>query len=238
MESDGLFLAVKCEGASPMDVAKKVKDYLSLDVDYGGLNDLVLGCEELRKFVEFGRGLRVLRQSAWEMLISFILSQRSNIGAIKKNIERLCLRYGDVLSDRDAGIVFSGFPSIEQLEGVKASDLREHVHCGYRAEYVVSAVEQVVRNDVLNKIVGEKYEDQVYALMSSIKGVGRKVADCVVLFGLHNAKAFPIDVWIERVVSKDFCGWIDVKSFGNLAGVVQQLLYFYAITHKDQYVEI
>jgi N-glycosylase/DNA lyase len=187
------------------------ENYFDLHTDYSRLAAYAEGDAFFARCLEFGRGIHVLRQDLWEVLISFILSQRSNIPRIQSCIGSLVNLFGH-------------FPSPEEI---RASDKLNSIRCGYRQPYLKAAAEF----GELGKLFAVPYAESK-AILKQIKGVGDKVADCVILFGLHNRGAFPVDVWIERVISKKYAGALDTSVYGETAGIVQQYMFYWAINHR------
>ena len=203
--------------------------YFDLDTDYRTIRKEEQGKHPcIRKAVEYGRGLRILRQDAWEMLVTFIISQRKNISAIAKAVELLANRYGHTLAS-DSEDVFS-FPTPEDLRTVSVDELRD-CGLGYRAPYVRDAVEKVLRRDIdLDAIAGHG-DGQLLRELQQIHGVGRKVANCVCLFGYGRKSCVPVDVWISRAVRHELQGASLEDLFGGRAGIMQQYVFFYERSH-------
>lgn len=190
-------------------------DYFDLKTDYSELKRRFSEDETLSRAVNYAGGIRLLKQDLSETLISFIISQNNNIPRIKGIIARLCDRYG-------------GFPDIEQLDGVTADDLA-FLRAGFRAKYLEDCVNKVNGgavdlNDVRNAETAEARK-----ILMTVKGVGPKVADCVLLFGAHKTDAFPVDVWIKRVMLEFYPDGLPecVKGY---EGIAQQYLFHYMRT--------
>lgn len=204
-------------------------DYFDLDTDYRAIRK-----EEqdkhpcIRKAVDYGRGLRILRQDSWEMLVTFIISQRKNIPAIAKAVELLADKYGHPLAS-DCEDVCS-FPTAEDLRAVSVDELRD-CGLGYRAPYVHDAVAKALRRDIdLDAIAGHE-DGRLFHELQQINGVGKKVANCVCLFGYGRKSCVPVDVWISRAMQKDLKGASLEGLFGSRAGIMQQYLFFYERSH-------
>lgn len=225
------------------------RDYLGLSDDYRAIRAELAGlvedrgpdgkdraCEDdpLRRAMEAGQGIRILRQPPFETLISFLISQNNNIGRIKKNIAALCRAYGDPLpplgpSDPLDPPVVPGdyaFPIPERLAAAGADGLRG-LGLGYRADYVRDAARAVADGTLnLSAVSGMDTADAARALCE-IRGVGPKVAACVLLFGFGRSDAFPMDVWVKRLMAKYYPGDRDGRRFGRYAGIAQQYLFYY-----------
>ena len=204
------------------------KDYFDLDYEYGRRVDELVGGSDgfLREAARYGRGIRILRQDSFEMLISFIISQNKNIPSIKTCIERISETYGEHRKDKEYNISYNTFPSPYVLAEAKKEDLRA-LKLGYRDEYIIGASRAVVMGDIdLEELKVCSHEEAVKAL-KTIKGIGDKVANCISLFGLHHIEAFPIDVWMKRVLSEYYQDRFDPTQYKGYAGIVQQYMFYY-----------
>lgn len=177
--------------------------------------------ETMKKAMEFGDGIRILRQEPWEAVCSFIISQNNNIPRIKKIIEELSRRYGEQLSPGKYA-----FPSAQAL--VSAGE-EEIFSCktGFRAKYIYDAARRVASGECdLGAIYNMPTQDAIEYL-KRIKGVGLKVASCALLFGFNKTDAFPVDVWVKRIIDEYYNGSLDIPSLGAYAGIAQQYLFYY-----------
>lgn len=203
-------------------------DYFDLDYDYGRIVDgLKAGSDEfLREAATYGSGIRILRQEPFEMLISFIISQNKNIPSIKTCIERISEVYGNKMIDDITGNTYYTFPTAERLANAKKEDLRA-LKLGYRDEYIIGAASSVLKGELdLEYIKTCSHEEAVKAL-KNIRGIGDKVANCISLFGLHHIEAFPIDIWMKRVLSDIYDNKFEPNKYEGYAGIVQQYMFYY-----------
>ena len=200
------------------------RDYFDLERDYSAINDFD-GGDYLRRCIEYGRGIRILNQEPWETLCSFIISQCNNIKRIKGIVEKLCSRFGDELCMD--GERYMSFPGPERLRDLGADDL-DFLRAGYRAPYIISAASDVSRGNIDLDSLADVPAEEARKELLKLRGVGVKVADCVVLFGLRHMEAFPIDVWIKRALKENFPPDFRPESLGGYAGLAQQYMYFYA----------
>ncbi len=211
--------------------------YLNFSNDYNFIEQKLWQDEKLRPCIEKGRGIRILRQDLWETIVSFIISANNNIPRIKKIISALCESYGEKI-DFD-GKVFYGFPSAETLSVLTIEDLA-HIKVGFRDKYIIDAAQKVASGEVDLEQLPKMSNADAKATLMKIKGVGSKVADCVLLFALGRYKTFPQDVWIKRILleqygveEKDIDSFVE-KNFGNFGGVAQQYLYYYYAIEKNK----
>lgn len=216
-------------------------DYFDLKRDYDSLkstlgdNDIVL-----RDAVEFAPGIRILNQEFFECLISFIISQNNRIPMIKKVIKNISERYGNYIKTIE-GEEYYSFPKVEQLLNATEAELME-CRTGFRAKYIIDAVSKVASGEVNFDKFDHITTDMVRENLISIKGVGPKVADCVLLFSCKRGEVFPTDVWIKRVMSHFYFDDNDTpikeihkladEKYGKHAGFAQQYLFNYARQFK------
>jgi N-glycosylase/DNA lyase len=199
------------------------KNYFDLNRDYENLREFLKNSpnsETLCKALEFSPGLRLMRQDAWEVLISFILSQNSNIPRIKKMIESLCENFGEKLPC--GGFAF---PSPEKLASLNETDLAP-IRCGYRSSYISDAARRVADGSFNPHELQKLSSDEIHNALLQIRGVGPKVAECVLLYGFGRVERFPIDVWIKRVMSQFYPQGFP-HEIKNFSGIAQQFLFHY-----------
>jgi N-glycosylase/DNA lyase len=217
--------ALVFEGAPPEDVENFWRGYFDLDTDYEGIYSCLRNEPAFSDALGCAYGIRILRQDPWEALASFILSQNNNIKRIEGLIERLCDTFGDEI----VGQVRRAFPTPKRLAGLHAQDLRA-LGCGYRAEYLIDAAQKVFGGEICLESLRAAPLGTARAALMRIRGVGPKVADCALLFGLHRLECFPVDVWIAR--ARDM--WLPngvPDAVAPFAGLAQQVLFQYIRKH-------
>lgn len=217
-----------------------VVNYFDLNRDYEQIKDKLSKIDEnMQKSISYGKGIRILNQDLWETIISFIISANNNIPRIKGIIDRMSERYGNK-------IIFEGkeyytFPTIDELSKASVEDLRA-LGLGFRDVRVYETTKMIKNKKVdLEQLKNEKDFNKVRNTLLTLPGVGPKVADCILLFStLKRWEAFPIDVWVRRVmnelyiknpdetkVKKEEIEKIAYEKFGNLAGIAQQYLFYW-----------
>ena len=205
--------------------------YFDLESDYSAFLDKIPKSDKfLTDAAEFGRGIRILRQDPWEMLISFIISQRKSIPAIKTAIESLCRNYGDIISESQEDYVFA-FPTVSRLANASENTLKE-CGLGYRVPYVLSAARMVENGDLDLEKIAKLSDTELNAELMRVCGVGKKVANCVSLFAYHRIAAFPIDVWIAKVLESKYNNDFPFELYQGFAGVIQQYMFYFARSNK------
>ncbi|MCL2086196.1 MAG: DNA-3-methyladenine glycosylase 2 [Oscillospiraceae bacterium] len=194
--------------------------YFDSTTDYEWLLECFSKDNVLKMACEHAAGLRVLRQPAFETLISFIISQNNNIKRITQIIHRICEEHGAPIKK---GIY--SFPSPDVLAGLSVRAL-EKAGVGYRARYIINAAQMTVTGDInLDSLYGMSAAEAKAELLK-ITGVGDKVADCVLLFAYGKTSAVPKDVWIKRALSEFFPQGLP-ECVGEHAGIAQQFLFEY-----------
>lgn len=196
------------------------KDYFDFDTDYKKIRESFSGDLYLSKAMDFCGGIRLLKQEPWEALCSFIISQNNNIPRIKGIISRLCETFGDDLGNGD----FS-FPAAERLANMTPEELAP-LRAGFRAKYIVDAAKKVVSGEVpLYSLPQLPLEEGLNFLMK-ITGVGPKVASCALLYGCGKKDAFPIDVWVKKILSELYPDGFPFED-SPYKGIAQQYLFHY-----------
>ncbi len=209
------------------DYEKIWKHYLSLDADYSKIQrDLKarFDSEVFEKAVEVGDGIRLLRQEPWECVCSFIVSQNNNIPRIRKIIESMCEKYGDEIEFE--GRNYYAFPTPEALANAGVDGIFE-LRTGFRAKYIYDAAKKVASGELELAKLFELDTESALAELCRVRGIGSKVASCALLFAFEKYDAFPIDVWVKKIIEKYFPDGLDIKSLGDYAGIAQQYLFFY-----------
>lgn len=221
-------LKIKCNDlyCSKRDFESFWKPYFDLESDYSYYRHKIPKSDKfLTAAAEYGKGIRILNQDPWEMLISFIISQRKSIPAIKSSIEALAKCYGEEIGETNDGPIYS-FPSVEKLAAAKESTLSK-CGLGYRVDYIKCASKMVADGTLdLNSLYKLSDEDLLNELLK-VKGVGVKVANCVSLFAYHRIDAFPIDVWIARALEENYNNNFPLDRYKGFAGIIQQYMFFY-----------
>lgn len=215
------------------------RKYLDMDTDYSRIKSwLIEKDSSLMEVIEKTSGIRILRQEFHEMLMSFIISQNKQIPHIKQIVSSISERYG-----KEAGVIngksYYAFPELDALYNITEDAYRD-LKTGFRAPYLMSAANALREGLAQKRFDDISYSDAKNELMK-IKGVGEKVANCVLLFGLGYRNAFPVDVWIKRIMeyvyfkeetSKEKIMEFANDKFGEYGGYAQQYLFHYARVNK------
>ena len=215
-------------------------DYFDLSRNYAALRCSLAGQSSyLDKSLDFGQGIRILHQDPWEMLITFLISQRKSIPAIRTAVEHLARCCGEPLSAEGDEVFL--FPTPQQLCGLSEAQL---MGCGlgYRTRYIQNAAAQASSGTLDLGALAALPDDALFSRLLELDGVGKKVANCVCLFGYGRTAMAPIDVWIQRLIDEEFGGRDPFPSYDQQAGIVQQYLFYYkrstsrSVAHKNKKV--
>ncbi len=224
--------------------------YFDLDTDYQNfLSSIDPEDSYLVAAGKAGKGIRILRQDLWEMIITFIISQQKTIPAIRQAVEQLSLLFGTPLSTED-GKIFYTFPTPRQLSTASLEDLLD-LKLGYRAKYIAKTVRDACSGALDLELLSSMEYASAMAYLRQFYGIGEKVANCICLFGLHHIDAFPVDTWIQKILMAEYfpkaarryqklpksrlCQTIIQDHFSRYqgyAGVMQQYIFFYERTRS------
>lgn len=202
-------------------------NYFDFCTNYAKIKSSLGANPIMAQAIKFGSGIRILRGEPLEMIISFIISQNNNIPRIKGIIEKICEGYGTYNGD------YYAFPTLQQLKSIPFEFFKK-IGCGYRDRYLYKAIEMLGNEIDIERIANMPTIEARTELMK-LMGVGRKVADCILLFGFRKTDVFPTDTWVVKCynsiyqtdeknavkISEHF-----VKEFGELSGFAQQYLFY------------
>ncbi len=218
-------------GITKNDFDARFCHYLALDEDYSAVDSDILkrmeNDETLSKAIEYGSGIRILRQDGWEALCSFIISQNNNIPRIKKIIFNMSKQFGEKIDDEHYA-----FPTAQALYEA-GSDRIFELKTGFRAKYIFDAAEKVANRKIDLTLIDEMTTKEALEYLMQIKGVGLKVASCALLFGFNKTDAFPVDVWVKRILEKYYPQGLCITNLGQFAGMIQQYLFYYERYNKQ-----
>ncbi len=226
--------------------------YFDMNRDYNEIISRINKNDEYAcKCAFYSKGIRILHQEPWEMLISFIISQRKSIPAIRSSIEMICEMFGKCVDMSETLLDFDNtlpqeilslerevylFPSPVELKEATDAQLRE-CKTGYRAPYILDAIAVCNNsNDFLYKKNLEDLSDEnLLDYLMQIKGVGLKVASCIALFAYSRVNLAPVDTWIQKIIDKYYKGENPFPKYPLAPGIIQQYMFYYALCHKDEF---
>lgn len=207
-------------------------NFFDFNTDYSKIKDQLKCDEFLKKAVDYGYGIRILKNDLFEMIVSFIISANNNIGRIKKSIEYLCSHFGE----KNNG--YYAFPTLDELKCATVIDYK-NAGLGYRAEQLKETI-STLTNSVIENLKSLNLDEQ-FKFLINLKGVGEKVANCILLFGLNRKDVFPVDTWINKVynhltntttTNRKLITRELTSRYGNLSGYAQQYFFYYFRDNK------
>ena len=225
------------------------ENFFDLGTDYREMV-AAIGVEDtyLSKAAKYGCGIRILRQDVWEMIITFIISQQKTIPKIREAIELLSSQYGTAYVNF-RGETYYSFPMPEQLAAASEEELRA-LKLGYRAKYIYRVCQDAAGGRLDTECLATLDYGEAMSFLTSLYGIGEKVANCVCLFGLHHIDAFPVDTWIQKILLREYYRpeyeklpksklftTIVQEHFGmykGFSGVMQQYIFFYERAMQDK----
>lgn len=171
------------KGICEKDIKQVVEDYFDFNTNYEKIKEKLANVDEyLKQSIEFGNGIRILNQDLWETIISFIISANNNIPRIKGIIERISKKYGKKIEW--SGKEYYTFPTIQELSEATVEDLRA-LGLGFRDKRVYETTKIFLDKEItLKELIEEQDVNKLREKLLNLPGVGPKVADCIMLFGL------------------------------------------------------
>ncbi|MDD1652324.1 MAG: 8-oxoguanine DNA glycosylase [Methanomicrobiales archaeon] len=182
--------------------ARRVREYLALDLDLPAIQAAVDRDPVIHGAIASCPGLRLLRQDPWEILVSFICATNTHIPRIRQMIASLSRCFGQEITS-PAGTTGYSFP----LPAALADPCRETLDCcrlGYRDRYITETASRIAQDPGLIHHLATLPLEEAREGLLSLPGVGPKAADCILLFGFHRYDAFPVDVWIRRIMHRHY----------------------------------
>lgn len=213
-----------------------ITDYFDLSKDYQKIEKEISNIDShVKEAVKRSSGLRILNQDFFETLISYIISANNNIPRISKSVNEISKKYGKKIIFENEEYYL--FPTVQELKNVSIDEYRK-CGVGFRDSYIYSTVKDILEENFDIYSINDKKTATLRKELLNLKGVGPKVADCILLFACGRSEVFPIDVWVERVMSvlyfKETNGKMKKRdileyaynNFKDYAGIVQQHLFY------------
>lgn len=219
------------------DLELVTRYYLDLDRDYDVLNKELSKNEILKRDINLCKGYKVLKQDKFEMYISYIISQNNNVKRISGSINKISKRYGKKVKYNNKEYYL--FPTFEELKNITIEELRE-CGVGFRDSYIINALNKLKENPFFLEELDMLPTDEAIKELMKIKGIGLKVASCILMFGYSRFDTFPVDTWVKKYVSENFKIKDDIKiiskfmkdNFKENSGLAVQ--YFYHINRNKK----
>ena len=225
IKQDGKYIIVKSNNYDNLE--NIIKEYFDLNRDYERINkELISKNKDMKSMIDKCLDYRILNQDSFEMCISYIISQNNNVKRISKSIDLLCEKYGKCIEFENKKYYL--FPTYEELKNLSTEDFR-NLGIGFRDKYLYDFINKYKSLKDINNL---KTEDALKELMC-VKGIGLKVASCILLFGYKRLDVFPIDTWVKQYISNNYKIKNDIKciekfardNFGDYSGLVIQYMF-------------
>ena len=214
--------------------------YFDLNRDYGAIKkELLLRDNKLKEAMDVMWGIRILNQEFFETMISFIISQNKQIPHIKQIVEKISIKYGKYLGTIGKEEFYS-FPDVNTLKEVTEEEWRM-LKVGFRAPYIVDAIQKILSGEIAENVLMLMNREDAMKELMKVKGIGEKVANCILLFSLGKRDAFPVDVWMKRIMEylyfheetdNQVIRKRAIGMYGEYGGYAQQYLFYYGKVHN------
>ncbi|WP_147566674.1 DNA-3-methyladenine glycosylase family protein [Clostridium tyrobutyricum] len=218
-------------------------EYFDLYRDYREIKNILSEDSIVKKSIEFGYGMRLLKQDPFELIVSFIISANNRIPMIKRAIKNISSTWGEKLEYK--GQAFYSFPSIERLNSATLEEL-QNCGTGFRNKYIKDTVSKIYSMGIHGtekydekfdiQWIKQQEDDVCHKELQKFMGIGPKVADCIMLFSMQKYSAFPVDVWVKRAMTYFYLApdvslkkirEFGINKFHQFAGFAQQYLFYY-----------
>lgn len=204
------------------------KDYFDLELDYGKIKNDFASDALSREACTYSGGIRILKQEPWEALCAFLISQCNNIPRITSILHTLRKQFGQPVQFE--GRTLYAFPGPERLANLETEDLKP-LRAGYRAPYLLAAARAVCAGNLCFEALRGMETEKARETVQQLPGVGRKVADCFLLYGMHDLSCWPEDTWMKKVAS--VYPRAEKLKKDKYAGIIQQYLFYFVRAHWE-----
>ena len=214
-------------------------NYFDLKTDYNKINkELIKKNQILTEAINCSKGFRILKQEPFEMLISYIISQNNNVKRIMNSIELLSAKYGKKIEFENEDYYL--FPTLEELSKIEIDDLK-NIGVGFRDKYIISALKLIENGTIDLEKIYNMNTNEALEYLELIKGIGPKVASCILLFGYGKYDVFPVDTWVIHAMEmlepnikptqKEIIKFAN-ETYGEYSGIALQYMYHYMRNKK------
>lgn len=213
-------------------------NFFDLNTDYTFIKKQIINInKDYSNCINLGAGIRILKQDAFQTIISFIISANNNIKRIKNILFKMSEKFGSKIENSN----YYAFPTLKQLLKATEKDFYE-LGAGYRSEYLVDTLKKLNTEEFSIENLNKLSTEQLKQKLLTLKGVGPKVADCILLFGFSRTDVFPVDTWIRKAyynieskkLSDEKISSYFVSVFKNLSGYAQQYLFNYMLNYSQK----
>lgn len=193
VRSDNSYLYVESNNYN--DLESIVKYYFDLDYDYESIDNILNDDIKMIDIVNFNKGLKMIHQDAFECIISYVISQNNRVPSITNSLNLLSINYGDKIVFKNKEYYL--FPSIEKLSKLSIEDFRS-CKVGFRDKYLYETVQNIINNNLDLEIINNMDSESALKYLMNNKGIGIKVASCILLFAYHKFDVLPVDTWVIK----------------------------------------
>ncbi len=238
IKEDGEYLIIDSNNMDMLDVV--VSRYLDLERDYDAINRILASkCDVIKRDIDKCVGYKILNQDKFEMFITYIISQNNNVKRIIGSVNKLSSKYGEKVIFR--GEEYYLFPTFDKLKDITKEELRG-MGVGFRDSYIINALSKLKEDNMFLEKIDFMSTEEALSELTKIKGIGTKVASCILLFGYGRFDTFPVDTWVRHYVSDNFNIKDNIKdiskymkeTFGEYSGIAIQYSYHISRNLKEQ----
>lgn len=184
------------------NLKEAVYDYFDLNRDYDLIEKNIIEKDEnLKDALVFSRGLKMIHQDPFETLIAYIISQNNRVPSIANSLNLLSINYGEKIMFKDKEYFL--FPSLEKLEKLSVEDFR-NCKVGFRDKYLYEIIDSIKNNNLNLETIKYMESDEARQYLMNFKGIGNKVASCILLFAYQKFDVYPIDTWVKKFMKEDY----------------------------------
>ena len=213
LKEDGDYIII--ESSNEENLENIVLDYFDLNRDYESIEKEIINKDnKIKDAIIFSKGLRMLHQDPFETLIAYIISQNNRVPSIANALNLLSLNYGEKVIFKDKEYYL--FPTLENLSNLTVDDFR-NCKVGFRDKYLYEIIESINNKQLeLDKIYGMT-GDEALKYLIEFKGIGMKVASCILLFAYQKFDVYPVDTWVKKFMKEDYNieGESNIRKFTN-----------------------
>lgn len=184
------------------DIERVIRKYFDLDFDYDFINESLISIDpSVKHIIDSCTGLKMINEPKLEVIISFILSANNGVPQIRNSLDNISRMFGEKVVFRDKEYYL--FPSLDRLKNASVSDFRS-CKAGFRDKYLYLMIQSIVSGDFDLSLIDNMSSDEALKYLMNNKGIGEKVASCILLFGYHRFDVFPIDTWVKKYMKEKY----------------------------------
>ena len=226
------------ESNNEENLKEVIYEYFDLNRDYSKIEDKLIKKDiNLKDAVIFSRGLKMIKQDPFETIISYIISQNNRVPSIANSLNMLSQKYGEKVLFKDEEYYL--FPKIDDFFDLSMDDYRQ-CKVGFRDKYIYDMIKNMRENNLDLNIINEMNGDEALNYLIQFKGIGNKVASCILLFAYQKFDVFPIDTWVKKFMKEDYniegeknIKQFAIKTYGDYSAIAIQYMFNYKRNKKQ-----